>query len=485
MSDNIREKTLSNLIWKFAERCGVQGVGLVVSIILGRLLEPSLFGSLALITVFISIFQVFVDCGLCNALIQKKDADDLDFSTVFYFNITACVILYLVMFFAAPWIAYFYDDPSLTALIRVLSLTLIISGICIVQQAYISRTLQFKRFFFATLGGSAGAAIVGILLAYKGFGIWALVLQQIFSAAVRTFILWTTVKWRPQIAFSFGRLKVLFAYGWKLLVSALISIGFGNLWQLVIGKFYSSSELAFYNRGDQFPSVIVANINTSINAVLFPVMSKEQENIDNLRAMTRTSIRVTTFVMAPLMIGLAVTAPGVVRLLLTEKWLPCVPYLRIICIIYMFQPIQTANLNALLAMGRSDLTLKLAIANTVIGLCFLFSTMWFGVMAMAYSLLLRCALGQIINCWPNKKLLDYNYLTQLKDILPSIVLALVMGLCVLPVSFLPINNILILLIQVLLGAIVYVTSSILIHYEPFYYLLNILKTLFIKEDKNR
>lgn len=478
MSDDIRGKTLSNLLWRFAERCGAQGVGLIVSIVLARLLEPELFGTVALLTVFIAILQVFVDSGLGSALIQKKDADDLDFSTVFYFNVTFCLFLYACMFIAAPWIASFYGDTSLTSLIRVLSLTLVISGVKNVQQAYVSRTLQFKRFFFATLGGTLGAAVLGILLAYMGYGVWALVVQQLLNAAVDTFILWLTVKWRPRRLFSFERLKSLFSFGWKLLVSSLLYTGYDNLWQLVIGKLYSSSELAYYNRGDLFPSVIVTNINASIDSVLFPVMSREQESQEKLKAMTRNSIRISAYIMAPLMIGLAVVAPTLVGVLLTDKWLPCVPYLRIRCVTHMFIPIFTANQNAIKAMGRTDLYLKLEVLKKVMGLCLLFSTMWFGVMAMAYSLLLSSLLGQIINSWPNRKLLDYGYLSQIKDILPNIALAVVMGLCIIPVSFLPLNKISILLIQIFLGAAVYVGSSIIVHHEPFYYLKDVLKTVF-------
>lgn len=259
------------MIWRFLERCGAQGVTFLVSIVLARLLDPSVYGTVALVTVFTAILQVFVDSGMGNALIQKKDADDLDFSSVFYFNLSACILLYVGMFFAAPLIASFYNMPDLTPVVRVLSLTLIISGVKNVQKAYVSRNLLFKKFFFATLGGTIGAAVIGIWMAWKGYGVWALVAQHLFNATLDTIILWVTVKWRPKRVFSLERLKGLFSYGWKLLVSALLDTGYNNLRSLIIGKLYTSADLAFFNRGKQFPNLVVTNINTSIDSVLLPI----------------------------------------------------------------------------------------------------------------------------------------------------------------------------------------------------------------------
>ena len=355
------DKVISNFIWRFAERCGAQVVSFIVSIILARLLEPEVYGTIALITVFTAILNVFIDSGMGNALIQKKNADNLDFSTVFFFNICMCSILYVVMFFAATSIAKFYNDPSLVPVIRVLSLTLVISGVKNVQQAYVARTMQFKRFFFSTLGGTIGAAIIGIIMAYYGFGVWALVFQQIFNAAVDTIILWITVKWKPQKAFSFTRLKGLFSYGWKLLTSSLLNEIYNNVWQLVVGKMYSASSLAYYNRGKQFPDLLIANINTSIDSVLLPTMSREQDNAERVKMMTRRAIKTSTYIMSPLMMGLAFCGTPVIRLILTDKWLACVPFMQIFCITSMFFPIHTANLNAIKAMGRSDIFLKLEI----------------------------------------------------------------------------------------------------------------------------
>ena len=344
-------KVLSNFFWRFFERCGAQGVTFIVSIILARLLDPDVYGTVALVTVFTTIMQVFVDSGMGNALIQKKEADNLDFSSVFFFNISVCSLLYLIMFIAAPFIAAFYKMPELTSVVRVLSLILIISGVKNVQQAYVSRNMQFKKFFFSTIGGTIGAAVVGIVMAYLGFGVWALVVQMLFNAAVDTLILWITVKWRPKMMFSFQRLKTLFSFGWKLLASSLLDRVYNDLSQHIIGKLYSSNDLAFYNQGKKFPHLIVTNINTSIDSVLLPTMSKAQDDKNVVRSMTRRAIKTSTYIMMPVMIGLAVCAESLVSLILTDKWLPCVLFLRVFCITYAFYPIHTANLNAIKAMG--------------------------------------------------------------------------------------------------------------------------------------
>lgn len=480
MKDDLKGKTLSNFVWRFAERCGAQGVSFIVSIVLARLLAPEVYGTIALVTVFTTILNVFVDSGFGNALIQKKDADDLDFSTVFYFNIIICTALYILMFVTAPLIAEFYKDMSLTPVIRVLSLTLVISGVKNVQQAYVSRTLQFKRFFFATLGGTVGAAVIGIAMAYFGFGVWALVAQQIFNATVDTIILWITVKWRPKRMFSWQRLKDLFSYGWKLLVSALLDTVYRDLQQLIIGKLYTKADLAQYNRGNQFPNLIVTNINTSIDSVLLPVMSKAQDHADEVKSMTRRAMKISTYVMAPMMMGLAFIGEPVVRLVLTEKWLPCVQFMRIFCITYMFYPVHTANLNAIKAMGRSDLFLKLEVVKKIMGLAVLLLTMWHGVMVMAYSLLLTSVLSQIINSWPNKKLLNYSYMEQLKDILPGILLAVVMGCCIYPIQLLGLPDVVTLLIQVPLGAGIYLGASALLKLDSFTYLWGMVKPVLTK-----
>lgn len=470
-----RKEVVQNFLWRFAERCGAQGVNFIVAIVLARLLDPSDYGVISMVTIFTNILNVFVDSGLGTALVQKKNADDLDFSTVFFFNFAVCLILYGLMFLAAPFIARFYRMDSLTPLIRVLSLTLVISGIKNIQQAFVSRKMEFRRFFFATLGGTLFSAVLGIWMAYRGAGAWALVAQQLSNAAIDTTILWLTVKWRPRRMFSLERLKSLFSFGWKLLVSSLLDTTYNNLWNLVIGKVYSSEDLAFYNQGQKFPNVIVTNINTSIDSVLLPTMSRVQDDRERVKAMTRRSITVSIYIMAPMMMGLAFLATPVVSLLLSDKWLPCVPFLRIFCITYMFYPIHTANLNAMKAMGRSDLFLKLEILKKAVGIAALLLTVRHGVFLMACSLLVTSFVSQIINAGPNKKLLNYGYLEQLRDILPGILLSVLMGIVTALVGLIPINRIIRIFLQVIAGAAFYIGVSELIRNETYEYLKQMVK----------
>lgn len=475
-----KNTVFSGLLWRFAERCGAQIVTFTVSIVLARILAPEDYGRVALVAVFTTIMQVFVDSGLGTALIQKKDADDLDFSSVFYFNFVMCLALYAIMFFAAPVIASFYNDAALTPIIRVISLTIVISGVKGIQQAYVSRNMLFKRFFYATLGGTIFSAFLGIGLAYAGFGVWAIVAQQLSNATIDTLILWLSVKWRPAKMFSWTRLKSLLSFGWKLLVSALLDTGYNNLRSLIIGKMYSPTDLAYYDQGNKFPDVIVVNVNTSIDSVLLPTLSSAQDDRTRVKDMTRRAISISTYIMAPLMMGLAFCAEPIVRLVLTDKWLPSVPFLQILSITYMVYPVHTANLNAIKAMGRSDLFLKLEIIKKITGLIILLSTMWFGVMAMTYSLLPSTCLSLIINSWPNKTLLNYRFTEQMKDILPGIVLAVGMGICVWFIGLIPLPSALSLAVQVLSGAIIYFAASALFKLEPFAYLMNTVKSLFEK-----
>ena len=483
MQTSINKKVvLSGFIWRFAERVGAQGVKLLIEIILARILLPDDYGIIAIVTILITILNVFVDSGLGNALIQKKDADELDFSTVFWFNIIWCIVLYLLLFAFSPAFASFYKRAELTPILRVLGLQVLISGVKNVEQAYVSRTMQFKIFFFATLGGTIGAAFVGIYLAYHGFGVWALVAQHLFNTLVDTVILWLAVKWRPKFIFSFARFRELFAYGWKLLASALIDTVYNEIRQLVIGKLYTSSDLAYYNRGRQFPFLFVTNINSAIDSVLLPTMSREQDDRTRVKILTRRSIQVSTYIMAPLMMGLAFVGEPFVRLILTDKWLPAVPFMRIFCITFMFYPIHTANLNAIKAIGRSDLFLRLEIVKKIVGLTALFATMKISVMAMAYSLIAVSLMSQIINSWPNRKLLDYSYFEQLKDILPTIILAVVMGFIVSLFKMTNLNDAPMLVLQVIAGACIYLAGSALLHIEGFSYLLGAVRG-FIKKNE--
>ena len=457
------------------ERTGAQVVQLIVSIVLARILEPTVYGTVALMNVFINILNVLLNCNLGTALIQKKNADNIDFSTVFYAQILFGIFLYLLLFVAAPSIANFYNIPEMSDMLRVAGLVLIVSSIRNIQNSVVSKTMQFKLFFVATSVGTIFSAFIGIGMAIAGFGAWALIVQNLSNNIIDTIVLWFIVKWRPIKAFSFKRLKGLFSYSWKLIVSALLERAEGSLHSLIIGKKYSSVDLAQYNRGQSWPVIIVDNINASIDSVLLPVMSQAQDDVTTVKKMTRRSIKTSTYIIAPLMMGLAFVGTPLVRLILTEKWLPCVQFQAIFCITYMFYPINTANLNAIKALGRSDIFLKLQIIKTIVGLVALIVTAPISVMAMCYGVLFTGFASQIINAWPNKKLMNYGYLEQLKDILPGIILAVVMGCCIYPIQWIVLPDILILLIQAIVGSAIYIGLSFLFKVESLKYLLSMLK----------
>lgn len=475
--DNTKSKALSGLMWSFLERFGAQSLTLIVSIVLARLIDPKVFGLISIVTVLMAILNVFVDSGLGNALIQKKDADSTDFSSVFYFNMAMCTALYVLLFFAAPLIARFFELPELTAVIRVMGIALIFSGINNVQRAYVARQLKYKRFFFATLGGTLGAAVVSIWMAYNGYGVWALVGQSLVTTIANSVILWFTVKWRPTRVFSFERFKSLFSFGWKLLASSLIDTIYNNLRQIIIGKMYSAESLAFYNRGYMIPNALVGSINSAIDSVLFPVMSTAQDNAETVKAMTRRSIRTTSYLIWPIMLGIAACSEPLVSVVLTDKWLPCVPFVIIFCICYAFQPVETANLNAIKALGRSDIFLKINVLKKSIGFAVLVATMWFGPLVMALSNLFFVIVNLIINIYPNRRLLNYSYRQQLADIAPAVLLSVAMFGIVFSVQFFGLANWITLLIQVPLGMAIYIVGSKLFRVESFEYIINTAKAL--------
>ena len=325
MADTSAKSVSRNFAWKLFERIGAQGISLIVSIILARLLEPSVYGTIALVTVFTTILQVFVDGGFASALIQKKEVDDIDYSSVFYFNLVFGLALFTIMYLLAPIIADFYKTPDLIPVIRVLSSIVIISSVKNVQHAYVARNLLFKRFFWATLGGTIIAGVISVLMAYNGYGVWALVASILINMFIDTVILWITVGWKPKLVFSLNRLRSLISFGWKLLIARLIETIYSESRSLIIGKLYSSSDLAFFNRGKQYPNLIVNNVDYSISSVLFPVMSSYQDDKDKCKSIVRRAITLNTYIVAPAMMGFAVCAEQFVRIVLTEKWLPCVP----------------------------------------------------------------------------------------------------------------------------------------------------------------
>lgn len=473
--DSLKKSVLNNLIWKFGERIGAQCVSFIVSIVLARLLLPADYGLVTMVTIFITIANVFVSNGFGESLVQKKDADNVDFSTIFYFEIVFSFGIYMILFITAPYIADFYNEPVLCNVLRVFALRVPLAGINSVQQAYVKKKMIFKKFFFSTIIGTIVSAVVGITLAYRGFGVWALIAQYLCNSVMDTVILWVTVKWRPNLVFSVTRLKELVAYGWKIMAAGLINSFYSQLRSLVIGKVYTASDLAYYNRAQQFPQLLVTNVNASIDGVLFPAMSNEQNDKKRIVRIMRRSIKVSSFVLFPLMVGLAVVSTPLIRLILTEKWLPCVPYLQVICIQFMLQPIQTANLQAIKALGRSDLFLKLEIIKKIVGILSILMVMRMGVMAIAVTEVLYSVYASVINASPNKKMLGYGYKAQIIDIFPAVSLSLVMGIIVNLYNYLQCPDIMILVLQVITGAIIYMASAYIFKIESFSYILSMIK----------
>ncbi|SFH98299.1 Membrane protein involved in the export of O-antigen and teichoic acid [Selenomonas ruminantium] len=470
-------RVISGMFWRFIEKSASQGISLAVTILLARLLSPTDFGTLALLTIFINILQVFVDSGLGSALIQKKDVDDVDFSTVFYFNCVSCAVMYGVLYFGAPWIAEFYQDEALTELIRVLGLVLLISGVRSVQNAYIIRKLAFRLSFTASLTALMISAIVAVVMAFYGFGVWALIMQQIVNVAVGTVVLWYVTAWRPKLTFSRQRFHFLFTFGSRLLLSSLLDTGYKNLSQLIIGRIYSPSDLAYYTQGARYPMTIVSNINASIDSVLFPVLSQAQDDTAHLRNMMRRAVCVSSFLLWPLMMLLAAAAEPLVRLLMTEKWLPLVPYLQVFCFSYALWPIHTANLNGIKALGRSDIFLRLEIIKKVMGLCVLVTTMFYGPFVMACGTAASGLVSTAINSWPNRKLLGYSCREQWEDIAPGCILAVLVGATVYPLGHMGWPDALSVAAEVLLGLLLYALLAYLLKLEVLTYLVQTVESI--------
>ena len=468
---SIAKNIVDNFIWRFLERAGAQIVQFVVSIILARILNPSEYGTVALVVVIANVLQVFVDSGFGNALIQKKKVDNLDYSSVFIANVILCISLYILTFIFAPFVSDFFNNPQLTSVMRVLCLTIVISGFKNVQQAYISRNMMFKKFFFATIIGTVASAILGVWCAYKGLGIWALVVQRLTNLTIDTVLLWIIVDWKPELKFSFERIKELFGFGYKLLLSSFIDTIYNNIRQIIIGKIYSEDDLAYYNQGNQYPAVLAITINTSIDGVLFPVLSKAQDNKEVLKNMLRRSIQISTFFLAPVMLGLAGISDNLICILLTEKWIRASFFLKIFCVSYLLYPINTANLGAINAQGRSDIFLKLEIIKKTIGFGIIMVSLRYGVVAIALGELVTSLLCQIINALPNRKLLKYSYWEQMRDILPNIINAVIMFLIISMLSECTNMKILNLFIQIIVGIIVYFILCVLEKNESFHYLV--------------
>lgn len=470
---------IRSLAYKFLERIGYQGIAFVVQIILARLLTPSEYGIISMLMVFVNISQVFVQSGLNTALIQKQEADETDFSSVFYISLGISITFYILLFICAPFIAAFYNMPELKKVLRVLAIILIPGAYNSIQNAKIAREMKFKELMYSTVGAVVVSGIVGIFMALKGYGVWSLVGQQISHQIASCIFLMKFVKWIPSLHFSIDKVRTLFAFGWKLLCSNLIGRIYENLQSLVIGKKYNSSILGYYNRGKQFPQLIVDNINGSIQSIMLPTLSRYQNDKIKIKAMMRRAMVTSSLFVFPMMAGLMVISKPLVSLILTEKWLACVPYIWLSCIDYAFMPVHTANLQAINAQGRSDIFLKLEIIKKIYGLIILCITVFAfkSPFAIAAGSAISTLISTFVNAQPNKKLLNYTYREQITDILPSIVFSLIMALIIYPISLIKMPSILLIIIQVICGMLIYFLLNWLFKVEAFMYIWDLRKNI--------
>lgn len=480
---NLKSNIVNGLVWKLTERTAVQGIQFILQIVLARLLLPEDFGLIVVVTIFIQFANIFIQSGLNTALIQKKYVDEKDYSSVFYLSLFIAGILYIVLFFTSPFIALFFQAPELTIILRVLSITLFFGALNSIQNAFVAKNMLFKKLFISSFGAVLISGIVGITLAYAGFGVWALVWQQLINQLLVTIILWYTVRWRPKFVFSINRVKILFSYGWKLLVSSLIDTFERELRSLIIGKIYPTSMLGFYNRGEQFPKLIITNINGSIQSVMLPAIASQQEDRNAVKSMVRRSIKISSYIVFPLMVGLAVIAEPLINILMTEKWNSAVPFLQIFCASYALWPIHTANLQAINAIGRSDIFLKLEIIKKIIGFIILVVSIPFGVYAIALGVLISGIISSFINAYPNLKLINYSYKEQWNDIFPSISITLVMGVIVFYVKYLSTSDLVTIVLQIVIGVLLYVGLSKIFKLESYNYILSIVRELWQRRRK--
>lgn len=476
MSNNLSKKVTSGLFWSFGERILAQGVSFVVSIVLARILVPAEYGIISMVLVFINIANVFVSNGLGESLIQKKDSDEKDFATIFTCGFVLSILLYFLLFFIAPFISAFYKNSLLTSVIRVLSIKLPIASVNGIQKAYVSKHMQFKKFFFSTLAGTVISGVIGILLALAGYGVWALVAQYLINSTVDTLVLLITVVWKPRLYFSKKSAKNLLGFGFKMMLSALINTVYSEMQSLVIGKKYTPNDLAYYKRGNQFPSLFITNICSAVSTVLFPTMANESNSIADVKKMTRKSLQITSYIITPLMIGLIAIADPLVRVVLTDKWLPCVPYLQLLCLAYLFQPVQTANCQAIKAVGRGDVYFWTEIIKKSVGVVLLLIALMHGVMAIAIAFVVTVMISSVITMVPNVTLLKYSIKEQIMDLMPSFVFSGIMFAAVYPISKVSLAYGLVMSIQIVVAVFLYVGMSYVFKEKSFLFLISFAKT---------
>ncbi len=475
MEPNLRQKTTNGLLWSSVERFSNQGIQFLFSIVLARLLTPEDYGIVAMVIIFFAIAQTFVDSGFSNAIVRKKDRTEADLSTCFYFNIFVGLGFYILLFLCSPFIAEFYDQPILSSVVKISGLSVLINSLCIVQQAQFTIRIDFKTQAKVTLTSTVISGILGILLAYLGYGVWALVWQGVIGTFIRMLLLWVFSKWRPRESFSKDSFHYLFGYGSKLLASGLLDTTYNNIYPIVIGKFYSPAQLGNFSRAQGWASLPSSNITGILQRVTFPVLTEMQDDDERLATNYRKLLRLSAFVVFPLMMLLAAIASPLVRVIITSKWDACVPYLQIICFSMMWYPIHAINLNLLQVKGRSDLFLRLEVIKKVVGVCVMCVTIPLGVTAMCFGMVFTSINALIINTYYTGKLINIGYFTQMRDLFPIVLISLLMGACAYASTWLFSTEWVKLFMAVVIGGIMYLILSIFFAKDEYIEVMNVIK----------
>lgn len=470
-------KILSGLFWTFFEKIGSQGISLVVSVILARLLMPEQFGLIAMLGIVMSICNTFIDCGFGAALIQKKNADSLDFNTVLYSSTIIGLFLYIIAFFCAPLCATFFNEPQLIAIMRIYTLSFFWTGYNSILLTYISKRMQFKKMFKRTMIATIFSGLVGVFMAYTGAGVWALVAQSFTGSILGIIVLQASIEWKPKFQYSWLRAKELLPFGSKIMLASLIGSTFDELKGLLVGKMYSAADLAQFNRGGSIPYLLANNINASLGTVLFPAMSKHGNNRDEIRQMTRRTIQLGSYIQFFFLTTLIVISEPLIRILLTEKWIACVPFMQMFCIQKMLEILSTANLQALKAVGEGNTIVKLEILKKPVFLAMTIIGANISVYALAVTLPLYALYANLINMWPNKTILMYGMLNQIRDLMPATILSLLIFVAGYPINFTDFSDTAKILCGTLICTIIYILISYITKTESLTHCIESAKTM--------
>ncbi len=451
---SLKQKTINGLTWSFIDQFGNQGITFFISIFLARLLTPREFGQIGMITVFIAVSQSFINSGFKNALIRKKNCTDIDFSTVFYFNLFTGLFFFFILFFSAPVIGNYFNEPELRPIIQVLGVILIIDSFALIQQTVLIKRIDFKLQAKISVISSLGSGVIALIMAFNGFGVWSLVTQRLVRQAFNSIFLWLWNQWKPLLIFDMQSFKEMFGFGSKLLVSGLIDTFYRNIYYLIIGKYFSAQDLGYYTRADSFKNILSQNLNGIIGRVSYPVLSSIQDDKPRLKANYQKLIRSTMFITFVLMLGMAAVAEPMIITLIGEKWRPAIVYLQMLCFVGMFYPLHALNLNMLQVSGRSDLFLKLEIIKKILAIPTIIIGVLYGIKIMIAGMMVNTIISYYLNSYWSGTFIGYSLKEQVTDILPSFSIALAMGVGVFMLGkVLILNSLLILIFQILTGAV--------------------------------